>query len=184
MMYFEKAGPENTDKALDVAFTEARKRGIKNIVVASTWGDTAVKASRYLKDGEFNLIAVSHNTGFKQPGVQEFREDAKKILEDAGGKLLTATMVTRNIGRAIKNKLGYSQEDIACASWRMFCEGAKVCVEIASMACDAGLIPPGDTIVVAGTGKGADTVFLLDAMPSNEIFAVKIREVLAKPRDW
>jgi uncharacterized protein len=184
MMYFEKAGPENTDKALDVAFTEADRRGIKNIVIASTWGDTAVKAAKYLANGEFNLVAVTHNTGFKVPGVQEFSDEARRALEEAGGRVLTGTMPTRTLGRAIKNKLGFSQDDIVCAAWRMFGEGTKVCVEIAAMACDAGMIPPGDTITVAGTGKGADTVLLVSALPSNETFGIKIREVLAKPRDW
>lgn len=183
-MYFDKAGPQNTDQALQIAFDQAKKRNIKNIVIASTRGNTALKALKFLKNGDFNLVVVTHNAGFREPGIVEFKESARQALEEAGVSVLTATMPTRTLGRAIKNKLGFSQEDIACASWRMFCQGAKVCIEIAAMACDAGLIPPGDTIAVAGTGRGADTVLLIDSKSSNNTFEMKIREILAKPADW
>jgi len=182
-MYFKNCGPDNTNEALKIAFSEAEKRGIKDIIIASTWGDTALKALPYMREG-INLVIVTHNTGFKVPGVQEFRDEVRRKVEQAGGKVLTGTMPTRNIGRAIKDRLGFSQEDIACAAWRMFGEGTKVCVEIAAMASDAGLVKPGCVIAVAGTGKGADTVLLIDAMPSNNIFSIKIKEVLAKPSEW
>ena len=45
-MYFEKAGKENTQKTLQIAKEEALKRGISHIVVASTFGDTALAAAR------------------------------------------------------------------------------------------------------------------------------------------
>lgn len=183
-MYFDKPGEHNTDTALEIAFNEARKRKIKCVIVASTWGGNAEKALQFIGDGDVNLVVVTHNTGFKIPGVQEFSPEVRKKVEDAGGVVFTGSMPTRTLGRGVKNKLGFSQEDIACAAWRMLCEGMKVCVEIAAMACDAGLAPPEDVITVAGTGKGADTVLLIKAMPSNETFKMKVREILAKPRDW
>jgi uncharacterized protein len=183
-MYFEKPGAENTNKALEIAFAEAQKRKINNIVIASTQGATALSAIKYLKNGIFNLVVVTHNTGFKEPGVQEFKPEARESVEKAGGKVFTGPMPTRTLGRAIKNKTGYSPEEIATSSWRMFGEGTKVCVEIAGMACDAGLIPPGDVIAVAGTGRGADTVLLIEAASSNETFKMKIKEILAKPGNW
>ena len=42
-MYFEKAGKENTERTLLIAKEEALKRGINHIVVASTFGDTALQ---------------------------------------------------------------------------------------------------------------------------------------------
>ncbi len=181
MHCFDKSGPDNTGKALEIAFETARNRGIVNMVVASTWGNTAREAVEHLQGGGVNLVVVTHNTGFKSPGAQEFDPEIRRMVEDAGGKVLTATMPTRTLGRAIKNKMGFSQEDIACAAWRMLCEGVKVCVEIAGMACDSGLVPPGPVVAVAGTGKGADTVMIIDALPSNDTFNMKIREILAKP---
>jgi hypothetical protein len=187
MKYFEKPGTINTEESLDIAFEEALKRGIKHIVIASTHGDTAEKALPYLQNLQkenFNMVVVTHNTGFKELGVQEFSSRVKEMIEQSGGRVFTGSMPTRTLGRAIKNKAGFSGEDIATSCWRMFGEGTKVCIEIATMACDAGLVPPEDIIVVAGTGKGADTVILLNAMPSSETFKIKMKEFLAKPRDW
>ncbi|MCE1248786.1 MAG: hypothetical protein LWY06_19265 [Firmicutes bacterium] len=184
-MYFDIKGKENTDKALEIAFSEAKARGVGHIVIASTWGGTAEKAAALAKNYPgIKVVIVTHNTGFKTPGVQEFNAEIRAKLEGEGVAVLSGTMPTRTIGRAIKDKTGFSQEDICCASWRMFGEGTKVCIEIAGMACDAGLVPPEDIIVVAGSGSGSDTVILMNARSSHEIFSVKIREILAKPRDW
>jgi hypothetical protein len=54
--------------------------------------------------------------------------------------------------------------------------------EIVAMGADAGLIPFGDVLAVAGTGRGADKVVIIGANSSNKFFEIKIREILAKPR--
>ena len=65
---------------------------------------------------------------------------------------------------------------------RMFCEGVKVCVEIAAMAADAGLVRTDeDLISVGGTGRGADTVLVIRPSNSRKLFDTKVRKVLAKP---
>jgi len=57
-----------------------------------------------------------------------------------------------------------------------------VCVEIVAEACDAGLIPEGiDVVAVAGTGRGADTVAILTARPTDRFFDLRIKQILAKP---
>jgi hypothetical protein len=66
----------------------------------------------------------------------------------------------------------------------MLGQGVKVCVEIAAMACDAGLAPADDVICVAGTGQGADTACLIKADSSNRFFQIRVREILAKPREF
>jgi len=181
-MYFEKPGSHNTEKTVEAAFKTAVERGIKHIVIASTWGETARIAASFLeKNPDLNVVVVTHNTGFRTPGIQEFKPDIREFVEKNGIKALTATMPTRTLGRAIKDKVGFSQEDIACAAWRMFGQGTKVCVEIAGMACDAGLVPPGDIVAVAGTGKGADTAMIISADSSNRTFNMKVREFLVKP---
>lgn len=184
MMYFAKPGIENTEKSLNIALEEAEKRGIKYVVAASTWGATAEQAARIFKGKGIKLVIVTHNTGFKKPGDQEFKEESKRIVEEMGGIVYTGTMVTRGLGTAIRTKRGFSLDDIVSDTLRLFCQGAKVCLEIAAMACDAGLVPPEDIITVAGTGKGADTVFLVKADSSNNFFNMKVREILAKPSDF
>ena len=67
-MYFEQAGKDNTEQTLQMAKDEALKRGIKHLVVASTLGDTGLKAAKTLQGTGIKLIAVTHSTGHRQPG--------------------------------------------------------------------------------------------------------------------
>jgi hypothetical protein len=64
-------------------------------------------------------------------------------------------------------------------------EGTKVCVEITMMAADAGLIPVDkDIIAIAGSGRGADTALLIKPANASRFFDLKIREIIAKPREF
>jgi len=57
-----------------------------------------------------------------------------------------------------------------------------VVVEIAAMAADAGVVPVDeDVLVVAGSGRGADTAVVLRPANSHQIFDMVIREIIAKP---
>ena len=176
-----KAGSENTDEILMISRKEAINRGISHIVLASTYGDTALKAIDIIKDEKIKLIIVTHNTGFSKEGVQQFSLEIKKKIEDLGGIVYTGTMVLRGIGKAIKLNMGYSQEEIVANTLRMFGQGIKVCVEIVAMAADAGLIPFDDVIAIAGTERGADTLSIIKANSSNHFFDIKIREIIKKP---
>lgn len=193
-MYFEKQGPENTEQTLKTAIQEAQKRKIKHLVVASTWGATAQKASELTKQTDIKLIIVTHNYGFsatgkgaskeKEPVGQQFDIKIKEELESAGVKILTGTMVLRNLGCAIRTKFGYSQEELVNSVLRMFGQGTKVCAEMAAMVFDAGLVKTEDIICVAGTGTGADTAWVLQANSSNCFFDIKLKEALAKPKNF
>lgn len=64
-------------------------------------------------------------------------------------------------------------------------EGTKVCVEITLMAADAGLIPADeDVVAIAGTGNGADTALRIKPANTARFFDLKIKEVIAKPREF
>lgn len=67
-MYHEKPGIKNTEKTLEVVFQYAKRRDIKNIVIASTTGYTAEKVlEKYANEG-LNIVVVTHNTGFSEEG--------------------------------------------------------------------------------------------------------------------
>jgi len=184
MPYFEKPGPENTEACLQIALEAASSRGLKNIVVASTFGDTALKFAEAFKDKGVNLVVVTHNYGFREPGTIEMSDETRRRLTELGAKVYTGTMVFRGLGAAIRSSLHYSEETLIAQTLRIFGQGLKVCIEIVLMACDAGLIPPEEVLSVAGTARGADTVALIKACPSNMFFNLKVKEILAKPRDW
>lgn len=181
-MYFEETGKQNTQAALEVAKEEAQRRGISYVLVATTTGETGLLAAQLLHGTGIKLICVTHNTGFKEPGVQELPPERISRIEGLGGVVLTCPMVLRSLGSAIKAKYGYSEQQLVADVLRMFGQGMKVCAEIAAMAVDSGLVPPTDVITVAGTARGADTVVLLQADSSNRFFNIKIREILAKPK--
>ncbi len=180
--YFDCPGEENTEEVLTAAKKWAEELGIKDFVVASTRGETGAKASAVFKG--FNVVVVTHCTGFREPGTQELTEENRKTIEQNGGKILTCVHAFMNVERAIRNKFStaYPAEIIA-QTLRLFGEGMKVAVEIAAMAVDAGMIlPDKEVISIAGTGKGADTAIVVQPANTARIFDMTVKEIIAKPR--
>jgi hypothetical protein len=181
IVYFNTPGRNNTETVLALARRRAEELGIRSIVVASTTGETGVKASQMFKG--FNLIVVTHHTGFKEPGKQELTEENRRIIEANGAKVYTGTHVFMNVERAIRSKFDTAYPaEIMAQTLRLFCEGMKVAVEIIAMAADAGLIPVDrDVVSIAGTGRGADTAIIVQPANSSRIFDMVIKEIIAKP---
>ena len=180
-VYFEKPGSENTAEVLRIARQRAEELGLKTIIVASTQGDTAVKAMDALKG--FSVIAVTHVAGFKGPDTQEFTEENKRIVESKGGIVLTTTHAIGGLSRAMRNKHNmYILGEIIADTLRTFGQGMKVVCEIAMMAADSGLVRTDeDVICIAGTGRGADTAILLKPEYTHNFFDLRVREILCKP---
>ena len=181
-VYFEQPGPENTDRTLEIAKKRADELGIKDILVATTRGETGVKASRSFKG--FNLIAVTHSTGFARPNFQELIPDNRKEIEGNGGRVLTCQHAFGGVGRAVRNKLGtYQLEELIAYTLRTFGQGMKVAVEIVLMAIDAGLVPTDrEVISIGGTNSGADTAVLVQPANAAAFFDLRVKEILCKPR--
>ena len=182
VIYFDEPGIQNTEETLKHAYKRAQELGVRDIVVASTTGETGLKACQIFKG--FNVVVVRHHTGFRMPGVQEMKRELEEEILKMGGKILTASHAFSGVERSIRNKLGtIGMLTIIAETLRLFSEGVKVCVEITVMAADAGLIPVDrDVIAIAGTSRGADTALLIKPSHSNDFFNLTIREVIAKPR--
>jgi len=182
--YFQTPGKQNTEALLKLVKAYAKANGIKDIVVASTTGKTGVKASRLFKG--LNLVVVTHFVGFKELGISEFNEENRKQILKNGAKIHTATHALSSAERAVRGKFGTIMPlEIIANTLRLFGEGTKVCVEIALMAADAGLIPVDrDVIAIAGSSRGCDTALLVKPVNSSRFFDLKVREVIAKPRDF
>ena len=180
--YWETSGNSNTTATVEAALSRAKELNIRHLVVASSTGETA---THFCHCG-LSVVCVTHHTGFKDPGTNEMPLETRQRLQDSGIQVLTATHLFAGVDRALRLKFGglYPAEIIACAL-RMFGQGVKVCVEIALMALDAGLIPAGvDVVAVAGTGHGADTAVVIQPAHSPYLFDTKIREIICKPRDF
>jgi hypothetical protein len=180
--YFETPGPQNTEKTLKLALIRAKSLGIKDIIVASTKGETGIKATETFKD--YNLVVVTHSTGFREPDFQEMPQKRKEEIEKQGGKVLTCQHAFGGVNRAVRKKMGtYQLDEIIAYTFRTFCEGMKVAVEIVLMAADAGLIRTDkEVIAIAGTGQGADTALVVKPANAQNFFDLEIREILCKPR--
>lgn len=180
--YFESPGPQNTEKTLKLAMIRAKSLGIKDIIVASTKGETGIKAIESFKG--YNLIAVTHSTGFREPNFQEMPQKIKEEIEKKGGKVLTCQHAFGGVNRAVRKKLEtYELDEIIAHTFRTFGEGMKVAVEIVLMAADAGLIRTDtEVITIAGTNQGADTALIIKPANAQNFFDLEIREILCKPR--
>jgi hypothetical protein len=185
-LIFKDAGQQHTDAVLEMARQTALEREIRYVAVASTRGETGVKAARLFADAPARVIVVTHNVGFKKDGVLELTPENRDEIQRFNAVIHTGTMVTRGLGTAVKEKFGgFSAEQVVAAALRIFGQGMKVCVEMAAMVTDAGLVPQGeDIIAVAGTAWGADTAAIIATAPSNRFFDLKVREILAKPGDF
>ena len=112
-------------------------------------------------------------------------ENRKQILAN-GARILTATHALSGAERAIRKRFGtIGPLETIANTLRLFGEGTKVCVEIALMAVDAGLITADkDIVAVAGSGRGADTALLMKPASSNRFFDIQVRKIVAKPASW
>lgn len=190
IVYFDKPGDENTGATLTLARKRAEELGIKTILIASTFGKTAVKAMDALKG--MRIIVVTHSAGFKGPNTQEFTDESKKIVEDNGGTVLTTTHAFGGISRAFRQgdipqtPATYVVGDLIASTLRIFGQGTKVACEIAIMAADAGLVRTDEEVIsVAGTGsagRGADTALVLKPDYAQRFFDMRVKEVICKPR--
>jgi hypothetical protein len=182
VVYFTKPGPENTEAVLQAVRRRAEELGRKNILVASTTGNTAVRATEVFAG--MRVVTVSHNTSFQQPNVQEFTEDNRQKVENAGATVFTTIHAFAGVDRAMRDKFNmYLLGATIANTLRIFGQGMKVACEIALMAADAGLVRTDeDIIAVGGTSRGADIALVLRPVNTADFFDLRIKEILCKPR--
>lgn len=180
-VYFEKPGRENTDRTLSVAQERADQLGLETVLVATTTGATGARAVEVFQAQQ--VVVVTHSTGFREPNVQELMPEYRTAIEAGGGRILTCQHAFGGVNRGVRKKMGtYLTDEIIAYTLRTFGQGTKVCLEIALMAADAGLVSVGEPCVaVGGTGRGADTALVLIPSNAQTFFDLEVMEVLAKP---
>jgi len=182
VVYFETYG-DFTEEVFQIVQKKLNESDIDTLIVATTMGKTALYAADTISNA--NIIAVTHQAGFREPGKMEIKEETIEELKQKGVKVLTTTHALAGIGRAIRKKHGTWQiSELIAETLRIFGQGAKVAVEIVLMAADAGLISMKDVIAVGGTGRGADTAWVIGPAHTNTFFDLKMKELLCKPREF
>jgi len=187
IIYLESTGKENTQLVIDAAIKRAQELEIKQIVVASTTGYTALEMAKAAKGKNLNVICVSYQYGVKGDGKWEMDLDTLKELQNMGVEVVVQSHLFSGIERAISNKLGgASRVDVISNALRsLFGQGFKVVVEITMMAADSGKIPVSsetEVIAIGGTGHGADVAVVIRPSHSQKFFDAQIREIIAMPR--
>jgi len=183
--YFEKSGSDNTDETIKLAYERAVELNIRDIVVASTHGSTALKASETFSNQRFNVVAVTICEGFKSEEWAMSKEERMK-LQAKGIKVLTSIhALGDDVNSAFTEKFGgKSFNEVVAQTLYRFCQGMKVSVEIVLMAADAGLISVDrEVVAIAGTGEGADTAIVVKPAYPRKFLDLKIKEIIAKPRE-
>lgn len=182
--YFETPGKHNTDAVMEIVKKRAQELGINTVVIASYRGYTADKAVRAL-DG-LRIIVVA---GFLEPTtrnlLETFTQGDERLIRSKA-TVLIATHLFSGISRAVRKKLNSSSPgEIIAQALRMVGVGIKVGIECTVMAADAGLVSTDeDIIAVAGTRSGADTAIVVRPVNSQDLFELKVKEILCKPSDW
>ncbi|UCG08478.1 MAG: hypothetical protein JSV83_07475 [Desulfobacterales bacterium] len=183
VFYFDKKGPDNTDKTLDIALACCQERGINKIVVASSRGHTALKLHTKASPS-VEIIAVTYGAGSRYTDdVAEFNKNYATLVEKKI-HIVRGLHTLSGAEKAFENKYktGFTPLNVVADTLRMFCHGVKVCVEIAVMAAEHGFIcPDEEVVVIAGSHHGADTAIVLQAAFAANIFDTKIKRLLCMP---
>lgn len=182
ILYFNEIVDVNTEKTLAAAKKRADELGIKEIVVSSTRGGTALKALDLFGEG-YKVIVVTHSAGFREPGKIEMADEAKEEIQAKGGIVLTTIHAFAGVDRAINKKFNtIGPSELVANVLRMFGQGMKVCVETVYMAADSGLLSmDSDVVSIAGTGKGCDTAIVVKPAHLNDMFDLYVKEIICKP---
>jgi hypothetical protein len=194
---FEAPGKEHTEETLRIALEAAEERGIGTVLVSSTTGYTAEKAAQLFRGSGLRLVVVTHQTGYREPGVQLFPGELRERLEGQGVDVVTCTDVltgTVDVGMSRQRPPRTGELDarlpyilpptnvVVANTLRLFSQGVKVCAEIAMMAVDSDAVASGERVVsVAGSHAGADTAMVVTAAESGRVRDMRLHEILCKP---
>jgi len=175
IIYHDTAGPENTQQTLDLAVEATLARGLDTIVVASRSGATASALMERLEGTDVRMVVVTPQYGWLDQ--HEFDRSLIGPLREAGHDFYAGTMPFHTDafhGCSAPQRMG----DVL----RIFSQGVQVCVEVAMMAADGGLLRcDRPCLVLAGTGRGVDTAMIVTPWSSAELKNFRVHEILCKP---
>ncbi|HIE52376.1 MAG TPA: hypothetical protein EYP85_11505 [Armatimonadetes bacterium] len=184
LILFEQPGAQNTVATLQAARERAEELGLKQVVVATSTGATALKAAEVFAGLEVQIIGVTLQAGVWEKYTPP-QPDLVQQAQERGVKFLTAThTLMGNVDTAIRVKFGgLPPTELIAHTLYLFGQGMKVAIEVAVMAADAGLLAmEREVMAIAGTNGGADVALVLKPAYSVNFFDLQVREIVALPR--
>jgi len=198
--YFERPGPGNTLRTLELIKERGNELGIKTVIIATLRGNSALKAHEIMAK-ELKIVAVTIPPGaywtvkeslpgpwsdipelkkqlreWQKKGLKKVRMDMtdemQDKLEELGIKVVRGTIPFYGIGTSIAGTFkGVTFEQTMTEALRLISGGLIVCVEVAIMAADANIIKSQEEVVVAGgTSMGLDTAVVIKPSTSLRFF--------------
>lgn len=190
---YDEEGIRNTQETLDIVKHRAEQLGIDQIVTATTTGQTAVACAENLPDvktiAAVTMHAIDKTIYVDRHGEKVLAKDPSLMekARKAGVRFYTGVHPFRGaVSSAFSDKFdGYSVQDTASEILKQFFStGMKVAIECTLMAADGGLIDTSkDAIAVGGYRGGIDTAIVVKPAFSYRMFELKIREIIAFPRE-
>ena len=197
MEVFERPGPINTDKVIQI-LSEANQK-LNYLVVASVTGDSAVKASERIKNSKIVCVTCPQGMAwevnamnsdlFAQIPELRARRDAwlkqkldrvpmgvtdenKQKLAAAGVEIVKGTIPLFGPSFSMRLHLRKTTSlDIVAKTLELISTGTLVCLESVLMATDAGIIPEDELVYVcAGTEMGLDTAWIVKSCASANMY--------------
>jgi hypothetical protein len=182
-MVHERAGKENTDNTVRLAYERGRELGLNEVVVASTSGETALQVLEVFKG--FSVVVVTYHCGFREPFATIMEKQAREELEDRGATVVQGSHALSGVERSVAKKYsGVYPVLLVADTLRLLGQGVKVAVEITVMAADAGALTGNDVVAIGGTARGADSALVVKPAHQSTFFDLKIREIICKPREF
>lgn len=176
IVYFDATGADNTEETLDLSVNAAAVYDIETIVVASRTGSTALALMDRLEGTAIRMVVVAPQFGWMKE--HEFDWSLIPALREQGHEFHTGTMPFHTDamhGCSAPKRMG----DVL----RIFAQGVQVCIEVAMMAADGGLLQcDRRAVLIAGTGRGADTAMVVTPASSAKLEEFRVHEILCKPR--
>lgn len=191
MIYHEKAGVQNTAATLEATRKRAGELGIRQIVVATTTGQTALECARVMPTMErivgVTMYAVDEPVVVTRPAgkIEAKDPDTMGRAREAGVRFYTGVhSLAGATATAVSKRFGGAQAvDIISETYKTISVGTKVAVECALMAADGGLLDMQQAVVSLGGWKGGvDTSIVLKSAYTRDFFDLRILEFIALPR--
>jgi len=177
IFYFERTGPVNTEKAIEIAKKRAIELQLRHMVVASLSGESALKAAEAMKDTGVKVVCVTYRAGeayniksleksyiwseipeltkvlqkWKEEGLTIIPGPSNEVregLRELDVAIVTTTDIGYNINASLMKCLGMKTYiEIFKEALRLLCPGVHVCIFTTMTAVDSGVIPVDKEVV-------------------------------------
>jgi hypothetical protein len=181
---------------MKIALEAAKQRNIDTVLVSTSTGYCGERAVEIFQGSGLKLVFVTHQTGYRQSGLQVLPPEKRAILQQHGTVLTCTDVLTGGVDVGMARQRPEKTQPnestlpfilpptnvIIANTLRLFAQGVKVCAEIAMMACDSNVIPREKQVIcVAGSSQGADTAMVVSPAESGRMKDLKMMEILCKP---